>query len=183
MGIFNEVRSATSIAQVLPDRFETESWSYLKAPNGSPFFRFDVSEAARASLLPVRGRWVLAVLIPPTAEFSRDIASMTSSGETIIGNLGRAFYDIGLHLLRQGRHLGQSFMLQAVICSTSAGDPAVTAPAGVLVGDALVAEGGLDTAEIVLAQAADAAHALGDQQLREGILAKLNWIRANVGRG
>ena len=136
--------------QVLPDRFETESWSYLKAPNGSPFFRFDVSERASASLLPVRGRWVLAVAIPPAPDFSRDIAAMKSSGETVVGSLGRAFYDIGLLAMRQDRELGLSFILQAVLCSTSAGDPVTTAPAGVLVGDALVSGGFFDTAQIAL---------------------------------
>lgn len=180
MGIVAEVRSAVSIVDVLPDRYESGSWAFLKAPNGSPFFRFEISDTAAASMLPVRGRWKLVVSQPPYVEFDRDVAAQAAAGDMIVTRLGRVFADVARDAIAYDRNAGLGFYLQALQCALACGDAATAVNAAVVLGDKAVENNDFAAARVALVEAQKAAFATGDPHTIESVRTRLVWVQSKL---
>jgi len=179
VGIIQENKSAIAVVEVLPDRFTTRMWAFLKAPNGSPFFRFMVGPPAHASLLPVRGKWKLVANVPGQSDVAVDVASQTSDGRTIVTAVARALMSVGLQAMPTHRESACQFLRQAHVYSFAAGDMRVAARSGELLADELVKAQppDLDGAQEVLERAIAAAKSVRDDAGLLRLRLKLDWVR------
>lgn len=173
------MKSAARIVDALPEGRRDDLWAFLKAPNGSPFFRFGVAPPGTASLLPAGRVWRLGMQIPGIHESVDDIAPIAADGRTVVSSVARAFWRIGW--TTRGRpDTADGLLLQAYLMGRSSADASTVAGAGELLGDRAAQDGNYGDAVTLLSAAQEAATFLRDGAMLARIQSKLAWVNQRI---
>lgn len=176
MGIVGEMRAAIGVVDALPEGRRDDLWMFLKASNGSPFFRFGVEPPGSASLLPVRRSWLFMASIPGRQDYEEEIAPIATDGPTIVSGVARAFWRLGT----ESGHPDAGLLLQAFVMGRSSGDSLTLAGAGEALADSLIRDEDYRDALAVLTAAHDGALRVPDGATLWRIEQKLAWVTARV---